>query len=237
MESQSQAIGKLAQTELFTNVPPESQRRMFSSMTLMHAERFQRFSTSREQLYFVIDGRVRFARVDPDSGDELTLFLLERGDCFDAIAALGDEDHADVVVAALDDVVAVSVSREVVQEWIDSVPSFRRALIPYLARKMHALSEMATDFRFRDTQARLARLILNHVTHPDGSVRLIQDLSHDVLASMIGSVRQVVSRHLQELRREGAVESRRGYLKVRDVEALAQRATSALTGVPVRPVR
>lgn len=230
MESQSQAVGKLGQTELFVNVPLESRQRMFSSLTFAQAQRSSRLSTSREQLHFVVDGRVRFARVDPDTGDELTLFLLSAGDCFDAIAALGNEDHDDVVVEALDDVATLRASRDTVQDWIDSVPQFRKALIPYLVRQMHSLSEMATDFRFRDTQARLARLILNHVTHPDGSVRLIQDLSHDVLASMIGSVRQVVNRHLQQLRRDGAVEFRRGYLKVRDLEALAQRATSALSG-------
>lgn len=231
MNSQSQAIDKLVQTELFVNIPSESRRRMFSNSTLIQAQRRQTFSTGRERLYFVVDGRVRFARIDPDSGDEITLFLFAAGDCFDAIAALGNEGHADVVVAALDEVVAVQVSSEAVQAWIDSIPQFRRALIPYLARQMHSLSEMATDFRFRDTQTRLARLILNHVTHPDGTVSLIQDLSHDVLASMIGSVRRVVSRHLQELKREGTVECRRGHLKVRDLEALAQRATLAFESV------
>lgn len=232
MEFQSRAVGKLARTELFVNIPRESQRRMFSGLTLVQAPRCQSFSTSREQLYFVIDGRVRFSRVDPDSGYELTLFLFGAGDCFDAIAALGNEDHSDVIAVALDDVAAARVSSKAVEDWIDSVPQFRRALIPYLARQMHSLSEMATDFRFRDTQARLARLILNHVTHSDGTVGLIQDLSHDVLASMIGSVRQVVSRHLQELKREGAVEFHRGHLKVQDLEVLAQRATSALAGLP-----
>lgn len=232
MESASQAVGRLGQTELFAGVAPERRRQMLSNVTLMQLRRSQPFALSRDQLYFIVDGRVRFARVDPETGDELTLFLFSSGDCFDVIAALGNEDHGDVVAQAVGDVEVARASSEAVRGWIDSVPPFRSALIPYLARQMHELSDKATDFRFRDTQARLARLILNHVTHPDGSVRLIHDLSHDVLASMIGSVRQVVSRHLQELRRAGAVECRRGHLKVRDLEALAQRATSALVNVP-----
>lgn len=233
MEPRS-TIAKLAQTELFVNIPIESRQRMFSGLSPVQAQRRQPFSTDAERLFFVVDGRVRFARVDPASGEELTLFLLGAGDCFDAIAGLGNEEHADVVVAAVDEVEAVKASSETVRGWIDTVPEFRRALIPYLARQMRSLSDLAADFRFHDTQSRLAKLILNHVTHPDGRVSLIEDLSHDVLASMIGSVRQVVSRHLQTLKQEGAVDFRRGYLKVRDLEALAHRATAAAADLPTR---
>jgi len=57
---------------------------------------------------------------------------------------------------------------------------------------------------------------------------LINDLSHESLAEMIGSVRVVVNRQLQHWKQEGIVDAHRGYLMVEKLNELTQRAERRL---------
>jgi hypothetical protein len=79
---------------------------------------------------------------------------------------------------------------------------------------------------------RLARLILRHVVphHPASvddkySLKLIHDLHDESLARMVGSVRQVVNRHLQHWRRQGVLHKQNFHTEVRELETLQQYAT------------
>lgn len=98
---------------------------------------------------------------------------------------------------------------------------------------MRGLEELATDVSIHDTLSRLARLILRH-TNPDRPQKLqfIHDFSHEELAKMIGSVRAVVNRHMQGLKKEGIVETGRNHLAVKDMHRLLNKIEEHLgTGV------
>ncbi|OQX58508.1 MAG: hypothetical protein B5M52_05360, partial [Helicobacteraceae bacterium 4484_230] len=60
------------------------------------------------------------------------------------------------------------------------------------------------------------------------AVKLINDLSHEALAQMIGSVRKVVNLNIQELKKEGIIDASRGNLSVKDLQALLEKAKSIL---------
>jgi CRP/FNR family transcriptional regulator len=75
---------------------------------------------------------------------------------------------------------------------------------------------------------RLAHLILRYFdgvgeaepAHPN----LIQDLPNEELAQMIGTVRVVVNRLLNELKREGIVDTQGGELHLLNLEKLLRKA-------------
>jgi len=83
-------------------------------------------------------------------------------------------------------------------------PSFNRAFLPYLGKQIRSLEELAADLTLHDTITRLSRLILRHTDYgnPLQKLKLINDLSHEELAHMIGSVRNVISRHMLKLKNE-----------------------------------
>jgi len=100
---------------------------------------------------------------------------------------------------------------------------------------MRQLENLSTDLALHDTVTRLARLILHYVDLRNSSpltgkypLRLINDFSHDTLACMVGSVRTVVNRNLQQLKKEGAVDFHRGHLTVKNLETLAAQAGTLL---------
>ncbi len=53
---------------------------------------------------------------------------------------------------------------------------------------------------------------------------MINDLSHESLAQMIGSVRKVVNLHIQELKKEGIINSKRGKLSIINLQKLTEKA-------------
>lgn len=180
----------------------------------------------------VVEGRVKLVSHSESSEREITLFLLGPGDAFDVVSLLDQQAH-ELSAESLDNVTLLSAPTEQIRTWIANHPEFNRAFLPYLGRKMSLLSELATDLTLHDTGVRLARLILRHVdpSSPSHEVRLINNLSHEELASMIGTVRVVANRQIQNLKRQGIIDARRGHLVVKDLEALIKQCE----GSPLHP--
>ena len=174
--------------------------------------------------YLIIDGRLKISRINPDTGRELTIFLLGPGDVFDIICLLDHREHG-VIATAIDDLEVLFAPLQKARQWIKKHPEFNRTLLPYLGQQIRGLEELASDLSLHDTATRLSKLILRHVDHEDHGqeLKLINDLSNEELASMIGSVRVVVNRHLIKLKKEGVLETSRKHMHVKDLHSLASR--------------
>ncbi len=190
----------------------------------LNAEMFQ------ARFYLLIDGRVEVTRVNPETGRCITLSLLGPGDGIDVVTLLNNDPH-DVQPIAIDDVALISVPIKDARDWIDQHPEFNRNFLPYLGEQMRKLEDLSTDLALHDTMTRLARLILRHVAphHPHSvnhkyTLKLIHDLHDESLARMVGSVRQVVNRHLQHWRKQGILHKQNFHTEVRELEALQQYA-------------
>ncbi len=178
-----------------------------------------------DRLYIIISGRAKVSVYNPNNGREHILFLLGPGDGFDLISLLDSEWH-DAVATALDDMEVLSATLQQVREWLNLHPDFNRAFLPYLGKQMHGLADQVVDLSLYDTEVRLARLILRHLV-PDKlaqEIPLINDLSQETLASMIGSVRVVITRHLSHWKQKKIISGRRGHCVVEDLQALLEKA-------------
>ena len=178
-----------------------------------------------DRLYIIIGGRAKVSVYNPDNGREHILFLLGPGDGFDLISLLDSEWH-DAVATALDDMEVLSTTLQQVREWLNLHPDFNRAFLPYLGKQMHGLADQVVDLSLYDTEVRLARLILRHLV-PDKlaqEIPLINDLSQETLASMIGSVRVVITRHLSHWKQKKIISGRRGHCAVEDLQSLLEKA-------------
>ncbi len=180
------------------------------------------------RFHILLSGRVRLSRSNEETGRVITLFLLGPGDPFCLFSLLDGKPH-EVMLETLDDVSLLSLPMEQARQWLYDHPEFNRALLPYLGEKMASLAGLAADLALHDTEARLARLILRHVDPSPSrgdhaTPRLINDLSHESLADMIGSVRVVVNRQLQHWKQEGIIDAHRGHLEVEALQELAKRA-------------
>jgi CRP-like cAMP-binding protein len=188
----------------------------------------------QQQFYLLIEGRLEVMRINPQTGRSITLFLLGPGDGIDMVTLLNTQSH-EVAPVALDDVALISVPIPVARVWIDRHPEFNRNFLPYLGEQIRQMEDLATDLALHDTMTRLARLMLRHVApqHPQSAdgrhhLKLINDLHDEALARMVGSVRQVVNRHLQRWRKQGILHTHKFRTEVADLEILHQYAGEAM---------
>ncbi len=182
-----------------------------------------------DRVYIVISGRAKVSVYNPDNGREHVLFLIGPGDGFDLISLLDGEWHG-AVATALDDMEALSTTLEQARAWMNQHPDFSRAFLPYLGKQMHCLADQVTELSLYSTEARLARLILRHLVPGNSSkdLCLVNDLSQEILASMIGSARVVVTRHLQKWKQEKVISGSRGRWFLLDLQALQEKAEQLL---------
>lgn len=227
MQEELQAI---AASPVFSALDPGIQLTMVRGLT---PEQWRKGSEIRipgnagRHFRLIVHGRVKVVASNPQSGRELSLRLLGLGDVLDCIEVL-EQQQSSMLTWALDDVRTLLGYGALFREWVDRFPAFRAAVHHYIARQMGEVCALASDLALCDTRARLARLLLRHLDSPDEvtaiRINLIRGLSHEELASLIGSTRVVISRLLGELRRDEIVDIRKGSLRILDRSRLQQRA-------------
>jgi CRP/FNR family cyclic AMP-dependent transcriptional regulator len=190
---------------------------------------------SAELFTVIVSGRMELTRINPDTGRQITLFTLAAGDAFDVITLLDGKVH-DINPVALEPLEVLTAPISTVRQWIKTHPSFNRAFLPYLGERIRSMETLASDLALYDTITRLAKLILQQAApdlpFDDGDVErppLINTLSDEAMARMIGSVRVVVNRHLQDFVKMGLISTSRGQLVVRDLEKLREYCEKALS--------
>jgi len=178
-----------------------------------------------DRFHVILSGRLQVVQVNEDTGRMVTLFLLVPGDAFDLLQLLTDKP-CEGMFQARDDLDLLTLPISESREWIAAHPEFNRNFLPYLGQQMRELTHLAGDLALHDTETRLAHLIVRHLDKRDSQhphIEFINDLSHEVLAEMIGSVRAVVNRQLQHWRKDGIVSLDHGAIHIEKLEALMDR--------------
>jgi CRP/FNR family transcriptional regulator len=180
------------------------------------------FKSSKEvstTFHFIISGRLKVFKSNPDTGREHTVFVLSRGDVFDVLSLLDAEPH-DVYWEALDTLEVLKIPMDRMRLWINDFPINHKAILYYLGERMRQLMDVATDVTLHSTLVRLAALLLKNINGETQKLELINNLPNDEIAGLIGTTRSVVSRHIQELKRCGAITVSRKKINVKNLEIL-----------------
>lgn len=174
-----------------------------------------------EHFFIILEGRVKVSQINFDNGKEQILYLLSKGDMYDVITLLDQKLHENVAIS-LDDVKLLVFPIELFREWIETKPSFNKLFLPYVAKQLREVEALAADLSLYDTLTRLINLITRNIETKDDAqtLRLINDLSHEELASMVGTVRKVLNRNLQKLKKEGLIDIKRKQICLKDSKKL-----------------
>ncbi len=185
---------------------PENSPAMDSDDTLKH-------------FYIVLEGCIKVFQYNPDKNREQTLYLLRRKDFFDVLTLLDHKPH-EVYTTALQTSQVLELPIERVRTWLHTNPAFNKAFFPYLSRQFREIESLATDLSLYDTSTRLIKLLLKNLNNSAKNLPLLNKLSHEDIASLIGTARQVVSRQLQELKKEGIIDIERKRIHLKNLDKL-----------------
>lgn len=174
----------------------------------------------KERFFFVISGRIKVYQVNFADAREQTLKILTTSDMYDPISLLDQKIH-DNLIQALDDVKIIVFPIDIVREWMIRDSQFNQLLFPYIAQQFRDMEELALDLSFYDTSERLLKLISKNIKSPlEHKLSLIHDLPHEELASLIGTVRKVLNRHIQKLKNDGIISVKRKNIEIKDTQKL-----------------
>ena len=125
---------------------------------------------------------------------------------------------------------AEAVAETDVHAWLIPTPAFerllgesgefRRVVLKNYAERVADLVIVIQETLFHGVPKRLARLLIESAR--DGVVAT----THQAIAVELGTAREVVSRVLQRMEREGAVSSERGQIRIRNAALLKDAAQS-----------
>jgi len=173
---------------------------------------------TQKYIFIIVKGRVKVSQTNHE-GREYIISLLATGDLFDIITFLDEKQH-EVIVETIDETVLLKTNIEFAKKWLEIHPEVYKNLLTYLAKQMRELEENAVNLSLYDTMTRLSKLILKNTDNDGINVKNIDDLSHETIAKMIGSVRKVVNLNIQKLKREEVINYSNRKLTIKNLKKL-----------------
>lgn len=163
----------------------------------------------------VLEGRMGVHLVGPTGRDILLYDVVPGKSCIQStLGLLGGEDYSAEAVAEKPTTL-VLLPRAAFLDLIDAEPAFRTIVFAAFAERMQAMMQVLERVAFQRVEARLAHWLLSHAGE-DGRLTATQQ----EIASAIGSAREVVSRRLDALAQAGAIETRRGEVRILSTDRL-----------------
>lgn len=183
-----------------------------------------------QALYFLKKGRVRLYRVRPD-GREVTLALLGDGNVFGSAGAI-ELGGSDVFAQTMGEALICAMQPADVEDLLRRHPGVAMRLITLLSERVRELETMVENLTRSEVGCRILYLLVALVRdfggeETDGFTRVDVPLTHEDIASMIGSTRETVTATLSRFVREGLVQTGRREIRVR-VDVARRRLDEAL---------
>ncbi len=175
-----------------------------------------------DNLLLLLSGTVRVSQTS-EGGREIVLYRVEAGEsCVLTTACLLAHEAYSAEGIAETNVTAAAIPRAAFDNLVSSVPAFRDFVFAAYARRITDLFRVIDDVAFGRIDMRLAdRLIAlsggGHDLH----------VTHQQLATELGTAREVVSRQLTEFQRRDWIRQSRGQIDLLDRAALARLAATA----------
>lgn len=173
---------------------------------------FMENQPSRE-LYLIVKGRVKVA-IPLENGMQTLIDIFSTDDFFGERALLGTARHSERAIA-LDDVSLMSWSTSEIDAQVEREPRLGIALLQMLVKRSLDYEDRLQYFALDKTPERVVRAVLRFADRTgtraeDGSLE-VPPLTHQLISEYVGTSREIVTFHMNQLRQKGVLNySRRG---------------------------
>jgi len=182
---------------------------------------------TQKYFYFVMSGKIKVYDIDFETSKEQTLYMLTFGDMFDVISLLDGKPN-EYISEVLEDTHLVQLPLSYVQEMILKDEKFRNIFYAYVASQLKNMENLVVSLSFYDVYKRVLDLFSRFTSLDKGKAELhvINNLSHEELASMVGTVRKVLNRVLQKLKKDDIIKVSRKNIKIKNFQKLLDKITN-----------
>lgn len=174
--------------------------------------------------YFIMSGKIKIYDIDFQTSKEQTLYMLSRGDMFDTVSLLDGKPN-EYISEVLEDAHVIQVPLDDVKKMILDDSDFRQYFYAYIASQLKSMENLAVSLSFYDVYQRVLQLFARFTKTVDGKAELqvVDNLKHDDIASMVGSVRKVVNRSLQKIKQDGIIDISRKNIHIKNFKKLIEK--------------
>lgn len=162
-------------------------------------------------MMLLISGRVKICSVSPD-GKQGILTLIDPGQAFGELALLDSSSRGEYAEATEESVIAVIPAVEM-RRLLARYPHLAVGMTKLMGVRRRRTERRLKYLLFHSNRQRLVNLLIelaeDYGKETEEGIELAVKLSHQDLASMIGSTRETVTVTLGELQREGVLIIRR----------------------------
>jgi CRP/FNR family transcriptional regulator, anaerobic regulatory protein len=169
--------------------------------------------------YLVVKSGSVKVSVTTESGREIVLYRVQEGEtCVLTSACLmsGAKYEADGIAESVTE--AIILPKPAFEELLAASPRFRQFVFSTYGERLHSLIGLVQEIIVKHVDRRLARQLLAH-----SNAGVIQS-THQALANDLNTVREVITRLLNDFAQKNWIELSRGQIKIVDqpaMEALA----------------
>lgn len=175
-------------------------------------------------------GRVRLYHLT-NEGKQAILAIMDPGELFGELSLMGDSARNEFA-EAMEKSTVILIPRQEVQTLMAEYPDVALGVTRLMSFRRQRVERRLKSLLFRSNRERLLHLLMEltakYGRETEDGIQIAIKLSHQELASIIGSTRETVTVLLGELQNEGSLLIKRRQLIIRQLHRLAESI-----GVPV----
>lgn len=175
-----------------------------------------------EEFFLVQTGAVKIYRID--NAKEIILSLFREGDFFGEMALIQHGMKRSATVETLEDCSMYTLTRSDFQQFMEQSPKLCLRLLEVTMERLRQANEQIYDLTFLDVRSRtvktIHRLSEQYGTAKPAGMLINIKLTHQQLANMVGTVRESVTKVLQDLQEDGIITIDKKYILVKAPEEL-----------------
>jgi CRP/FNR family cyclic AMP-dependent transcriptional regulator len=150
-----------------------------------------------DALYVIKSGGVKVVKSGPD-GKEVVIAMMAAGDYFGEMALIDEQPRSASIVAKIPSELVI-IRKQDFQDILMNNPSFALSVMKGLCNRLRGADRNIESLATMDVYGRIARLLLDMAEPKDGKMVVPERMTHQEIANMVGSSREMVTRILRDL--------------------------------------
>ncbi|PYI51110.1 Crp/Fnr family transcriptional regulator [Paenibacillus flagellatus] len=175
-----------------------------------------------EELFVIKSGTVKIYRID--NTKQITLALFRSGDFFGEMSIMQKDGTRSANAETLEPSVMYTLKRSTFYEYIGRSPALCMRLLEVTMNRLRRANEQIHDLSFLDVRSRILKAVYQLAQEygepKQDSVQITMKLTHQEIANMVGTVRESVTKVLQELQDDRIIAIQNKQIRIDNMDAL-----------------
>ncbi|AZQ78248.1 Crp/Fnr family transcriptional regulator [Flaviflexus ciconiae] len=198
-----------------------------SEETLRRGESLFHEGDSGDNLFIIVDGKIKLGHASDDGRENLIAILGPReiiGEL--SLFDLGKRSTSATAVAPT---TLLSLSHEDLMGFIDTNPDMAKHMLRQLAQRLRRTNELMADLVFADVPGRVAKALLDLASRfgerTQEGVYVAHDLTQEEIAHLVGASRETVNKSLADFVSRGWIRLEGRAVTLIEIGRLEKRAS------------